>query len=102
MSIAFIVRVEAMKYDICVEAGNIVDWKKLWAGALNFVLPLCVMTYMLVSGRTPSYAACLAIATLIVVSWLTPNKMTGKKICEAMGMGMKTATMKSMRTACQR
>ena len=44
MSIAFIVRVEAMKYDICVEAANIVDWKKLWAGALNFVLPLCVMT----------------------------------------------------------
>ena len=93
MSIAFIVRVEAMKHDIGVEAGNIVDWKKLWAGALNFVLPLGVMTYMLVSGRTPSYAACFAIATLIVVSWFTPNKMTGPKICEAMVMGMKTATM---------
>lgn len=93
MSIAFIVRVEAMKHNIGVEAGNIVDWKKLWAGALNFVLPLGVMTYMLVSGRTPSYAACFAIATLIVVSWFTPNKMTGPKICEAMVMGMKTATM---------
>lgn len=93
MSIGFIVRVEAMKHDIGVEAGNIVDWKKLWAGALNFVLPLGVMTYMLVSGRTPSYAACFAIATLIVVSWFTPNKMTGQKICKAMVMGMKTATM---------
>ena len=93
MSIAFIVRVEAMKHDIGVEAGNIVDWKKLWAGALNFVLPLGVMTYLLVSGRTPSYAACFAIATLIVTSWFTPNKMTVPKICEAMVMGMKTATM---------
>ena len=93
MSIAFIVRVEAMKHDIGVEAGNIVDWKKLWAGALNFVLPLGVMTYLLVSGRTPSYAACFAIATLIVTSWFTPNKMTMPKICEAMVMGMKTATM---------
>lgn len=93
MSIAFIVRVEAMKFDIGVEAGNIVDWKKLWAGALNFVLPLGVMTYLLVSGRTPSYAACFAIATLIVTSWFTPNKMTVPKICEAMVMGMKTATM---------
>lgn len=93
MSIAFIVRVEAMKYDIGVEAGNVVDWKKLWAGALNFVLPLGVMTYLLVSGRTPSYAACFAIATLIVTSWFTPNKMTVPKICEAMVMGMKTATM---------
>ena len=93
MSIAFNVRVEAMKYDIGVEAGNVVDWKKLWAGALNFVLPLGVMTYMLVSGRTPSYAACFAIGTLIVTSWFTPNKMTAPKICEAMVMGMKTATM---------
>ncbi|MFT5485629.1 MAG: TRAP transporter 4TM/12TM fusion protein, partial [Alphaproteobacteria bacterium] len=93
MSIGFIVRVEAIKHDIGVEAGNIVNWKKLWAGALNFVLPLGVMTYMLVSGRTPSYAACFAIATLIVVSWFTPNKMTGQKICKAMVMGMKTATM---------
>ena len=93
MSIAFNVRVEAMKHDIGVEAGNVVDWKKLWAGALNFVLPLGVMTYMLVSGRTPSYAACFAIGTLIVTSWFTPNKMTGPKICEAMVMGMKTATM---------
>ena len=93
MSIAFNVRVEAMKYDIGVEAGNVVDWKKLWAGALNFVLPLGVMTYMLVSGRTPSYAACFAIGTLIVTSWFTPNKMTAPKICEAMVIGMKTATM---------
>ena len=93
MSIAFIVRVEAMKYDIGVEQANIVDRRKLYAGALNFVLPLGVMTYMLVSGRTPSYAACFAIATLIVTSWFTPNKMTPKKICEALLMGMKTATM---------
>ena len=93
MSIAFIVRVEAMKYDIGVEQGNVVDWKKLWAGALNFILPLGVMTYMLVSGRTPSYAACFAIGTLIVTSWFTPNKMTAPKICEALVMGMKTATM---------
>jgi len=93
MSIAFIVRVEAMKFDIGVEEGNVVDWKKLWAGALNFVLPLGVMTYMLVSGRTPSYAACFAIGTLIVTSWFTPNKMTAPKICEALVMGMKTATM---------
>ena len=93
MSIGFIVRVEAMKYNIGIEVENIVDRKKLWSGALNFVLPLGVMTYMLVSGRTPSYAACFSIATIIVTSWFTPNKMTGPKVCKAMVMGMKTATM---------
>jgi TRAP transporter 4TM/12TM fusion protein len=93
MSIAFIVRIEAMKHDIGVEEANMVDRKKLYAGALNFVLPLGIMTYMLVSGRTPSYAACIAIATLIVTSWFTPNRMTPKKIGEALMMGMKTAAM---------
>lgn len=93
LSIAFIVRVEAMKYGIGIEQSNIVDRHKLYAGALNFLLPLGVMTYMLVSGWTPSYAACVAIATLIVTSWFTPNRMTPRKIGEALALGMKTSIM---------
>tara|TARA_R110000787_G_scaffold103270_2_gene209788 strand:+ start:798 stop:2939 length:2142 start_codon:yes stop_codon:yes gene_type:complete len=93
LSIAFIVRVEAMKHGIGIEQSNIVDRHKLTAGALNFLLPLGVMTYMLVSGWTPSYAACVAIATLIVTSWFTPNRMTPAKICEALALGMKTSIM---------
>ena len=93
LSIAFIVRVEAMKHGIGIEQSNIVDRHKLYAGALNFLLPLGVMTYMLVSGWTPSYAACVAIATLIVTSWFTPNRMTPRKIGEALALGMKTSIM---------
>ena len=93
LSIASIVRIEAMKHDIGVEAANDVDRQKLVAGALNFVLPLGVMTWMLVSGRTPSYAACLAIGTLIVTSWFTPNRMTPRKICDALAMGVRTSIM---------
>ncbi len=93
LSIAFIVRIEAMKRGIGIEQANDVDRQKLLAGALNFVLPLAVMTWMLVSGRTPSYAACLAIGTLIVTSWFTPNKMTPKKIGEALALGVKTSIM---------
>ena len=93
MSIGFIVRVEAMKRGIGVEQANVVDRQKLYAGALNFILPLCVMTYMLVSGRTPSYAACVAIATLIVTSWFTPNRMTLNKMGKALALGMKTSIM---------
>ena len=93
LSIGFIVRVEAMKHDIGVEQSNVVDRGKLYAGALNFLLPLGVMTYMLVAGWTPSYAACVAIATLIVTSWVTPNRMTPRKIGEALTLGMKTAIM---------
>ena len=93
LSVAFIIRIEAMKYGIGTEAAEAVDKKKMLAGALNFVLPLSVMTYMLISGRTPSYAACIAIATLIVVSWLTPNKMGPKNISRALALGISTSIM---------
>jgi len=93
LSVGFIVRIEAMKYGIGTEQAETIDKKKMWSGALNFVLPLGVMTYMLVSGRTPSYAAAIAIATLIVVSWFTPNKMGPKNISRALALGIATSVM---------
>jgi len=93
ISVGFIVRIEAMKYGIGTEQAQSIDKKKMLAGALNFVLPLGVMTYMLVSGRTPSYAAAIAIATLIVVSWFTPNKMGPKNISRALALGIATSVM---------
>ncbi|MBT3401164.1 MAG: TRAP transporter fused permease subunit, partial [Rhodospirillaceae bacterium] len=93
MSVGFMVRVESMKHRIGTEQIAAVDWKKLWGGALNFVLPLGIMTYMLVSGRTPSFAACFAIGTLIVVSWVTPNRMGPRKISRALVLGIKTSIM---------
>ncbi|MEK9848816.1 MAG: TRAP transporter large permease subunit, partial [Rhodospirillaceae bacterium] len=89
----FIVRIEAMKRDIGIEKATKIERDKLVSGALNFIIPLGVMTWMLVSGRTPSYAACAAIGILILTSWFTPNKMTPKKISEAFLMGMKTSIM---------
>jgi TRAP transporter 4TM/12TM fusion protein len=93
MSIAFIVRIETMKRGIGIEQANIVDKAKLRAGALNFILPLGVMTWMLVTGHTPSYAACLAIGTNIATSWLTPNRMTPRRICRALMLGMRTSIL---------
>jgi len=93
MSVAFIVRIEAMKYHIGTEQVTAVDRKKMLAGLLNFVLPLTIMTFMLVTGKTPSYAASTAIAALIVVSWLTPNKMGPKNITRALTLGISTSVM---------
>lgn len=93
LSVGFIVRIEAIKYQIGTENVPPIDKKKMLAGLLNFVLPLVVMTYMLVSGRTPSYAASIAIGTLVVVSFLTPNKMTPKRLSKALSLGIKTSIM---------
>lgn len=93
LSVAFIVRIEAMKYCIGTEKVAAVDRRKMLAGLLNFVLPLSIMTFMLVTGKTPSYAAATAIATLIVVSWFTPNKMGPKNITRALSLGISTSAM---------
>ena len=93
LSVAFIVRIEAMKYGIGTDKPEAVNKAKLVGGALNFLMPLALMTYLLVSGRTPSYAACFAIGALILVSWFTPNKMTPKKILQAFGLGIGTSVM---------
>ena len=93
LSVAFIVRIEAIKHDIDTDAVEAVDRGKLFAGVLNFVLPLGVMTTMLVSGRTPSFAAAWAIGTLIVVSWATPNRMGPTNIARALALGISTSVM---------
>lgn len=93
LSVAFIVRIEAMKYHIGTEQVTAIDRSKMLAGLLNFVLPLSLMTFMLVTGKTPSYAAATAIATLIVVSWVTPNKMGPKNIVRALALGVNTSVM---------
>ncbi len=93
MSVAFIVRIEAMKYAIGGDKPDAVDKAKIRAGVLNFILPLGVMTYMLMSGRTPSFAAAYAIGTLVLVSFLTPFKMGPRNIARALLLGIKTAIM---------
>ncbi len=93
MSVAFIVRIEAIKYNISTEQVEAVDKGKMISGFLNFIVPLGVMTYMLVTGKTPSYAASVAIGTLVVISWLTPNKMGPRNIAKALNLGIKTSIM---------
>ena len=93
LSVAFIVRIEAIKHHIGTDEVEPVDRKKLFAGVLNFVLPLGVMTTMLVSGRTPSFAAAYAIGTLVVVSWATPNRMGPRNIVRALALGVSTSVM---------
>lgn len=93
MSVAFIVRIEAVKHNIGTDKVEAIDRDKVIAGVLNFIIPLGLMTYMLVSGYTPSFAACYAIACLIVVSWFSKSKMTPAKIANALAMGIKTSIM---------
>ena len=106
LSVAFIVRIEAVKHQVGEGIDMRVDRAKIISGGLVFLLPLAVMITLLMSGVTPSFAACWAIATLILVSWgsyiaaritgikqLAANVMTPKRISSAIMLGMQSAIM---------
>lgn len=106
LSVAFIVRIEAVKYDAGSEIDLTVDRAKMLSGGLVFVIPLTVMIWLLLSGVTPSYAACWAIVAVIVTSWFTsliayfqkdgafqPVNMGPSKISEALISGIRSAIM---------
>ena len=106
LSVAFIVRIEAMKYDAGTDIDLTVDRAKMLSGGLVFILPLTVMIWMLMSGVTPAYAACWAIVAVIVTSWCTsifarltngvtfkPVQMGPSKIAEALTSGVRSAIM---------
>ena len=106
LSVAFIVRIEALKYDAGSEIDLTVDRGKLLSGGLVFVIPLGVMIWLLISGVTPAFAACWAIAALILTSWATsllaralprgvfePVTMGPSKIAEAFASGIRASIM---------
>jgi TRAP transporter 4TM/12TM fusion protein len=71
LSVAFIVRIEAVKYKVGDDQDLVIDKGKIISGGLTFILPLTVMIWLLMTGVTPSYAASWAIAALVLVSWAT-------------------------------
>jgi len=106
LSVAFIVRIEAIKHNVGEGVDMTIDKAKIVSGGLVFILPLTLMIVLLMSGVTPSFAACWAIASLIIVSWgsyltskltgikqLATNVMTPKRIANAFMLGMQASIM---------
>ena len=106
LSVAFIVRIEAMKYSVGDDISLKVDYGKLISGGTTFVIPLTIMIYLLMTGVTPSYAASWSIASLVVISWLNtivskfikgsnfnPLFMGPKRISEAFMNGIKASIL---------
>lgn len=106
MSVAMIVRIEAVKYQVGEGVDLKVNRGKLVSGGLTFVIPLTVMITLLMTGVTPSYAASWAIAAIVIISWGTsiaakflnlknfePVSMGPNKITQALLIGIKSSIM---------
>ncbi len=87
-SVAAWVRIEAKKMHLVSVEESPPTVREVFAkGGISFLIPLCTLIGMLISGFTPTYAAAFAILAVIVSSWLTPNKMGPKAILEALALG---------------
>lgn len=93
-TVAFFVRIEAKRSMV-----NALDGEKVSAievikkGGIVFLLPISVLIGLLIYGFTPTYAAGISIISVVVASWVTPNRMGPKAVVEALALGAKNMVM---------
>lgn len=88
LSVAMFVRIEAKRSN----AQHLADPDAPRIGAVlkngwHFLLPLGVLVGALVQGFTPTYAAGIAILSVIVASWLSKQPMGPRAILDALVLG---------------
>ena len=88
LSVGFFVRIEARRLDLqpMPSEGRTLGTAVREGGA-SFIIPICLLIGLLVSGFTPTYAAVIGIIAVIASSWLTKRPMNFKAVLEALEMG---------------
>ncbi|MEE3170646.1 MAG: TRAP transporter permease [Pseudomonadota bacterium] len=93
LSVAMFVRIEAKRsHAVKLEDDNSPSLMTVLKDGWHFLLPLFVLVGALVYGFTPTYAAGIAILSVIVASWLSSKPMGVKDILEALMMGARNIT----------
>lgn len=78
-SVIYFVRIQARKLDMqpMDNADQLTLWQAFKRGGASFVIPICLLIGLLVSGFTPTYAAVIGVVAIIVSSHLTQRPMAG-------------------------
>lgn len=86
-SISFYIHIHAKENNIKGEDNDVKILPLLREG-FHFIIPLSTLVGLLIYGYSPTYAASIAIVTIILASYLTKNKRMGiKEILEALALG---------------
>ncbi|WP_286220083.1 TRAP transporter permease [Marinobacter apostichopi] len=93
LSVAMFVRIEAKRsHAVKLEDEEAPTLKDVLKDGWHFLLPLVVLVAALVYGFTPTYAAGIAILSVIVASWLSKHPMGPRDILDALVMGARNIT----------
>jgi len=91
LTVSYFVRIEAKRLGLNPTADEhsekvSVVLKEGW----HFIIPMVVLVWFLVSGRTPTTSAAFAILSVIAASWISPKPMHLNDIFDAVVDGVKT------------
>ncbi len=93
ISVAMFVRIEAKRsHAVKLEDDEAPSLKEVMKDGWHFLLPLVVLIAALIYGFTPTYAAGIAILSVIVASRLSRHPMGIRDILDALAMGAKNIT----------
>lgn len=88
LSVAMFVRIEAKRsHAVKLEDENAETFGQVLKGGWHYLLPLVVLVAALIYGFTPTYAAGIAIVSVVVSSWIARKPMTLTDILEALAQG---------------
>jgi len=98
LSLAFFVRLRAARLGLVASASldESDDEPAALAQRWPLLLPLLVLVGLLTAGYTPVYAAGIAIVSVVLASWLTPERMGPVAIVEALAMGSRNMVKTAM------
>jgi len=88
-SVAFFVHIEALKYGILpMPKKSLPKLGKVLRQGIHFTIPVIILMVLLIKGFTPTYAACIAIGSIVVVSWFRRDTRMGiRDILDALYIG---------------
>lgn len=93
-TVAFFVRIEAKRsYVTAFDNEKVSAIEVIKKGGVVFLLPIGVLIALLIYGFTPTYAAGISIVSVVVASWLSPNKMGFKAIMDSFVLGARNMVM---------
>ncbi|MCP5420722.1 MAG: TRAP transporter fused permease subunit [Gammaproteobacteria bacterium] len=87
ISVAIWVRIEAMKLGIRGDTENAPRFLDVIKSGGHHLIPIIVLVTLLIVGFTPTYAAGFSILSVVVASWLSPQRMGPRAIVEALALG---------------
>jgi len=93
LSVGFFVHVEALKMGMKpLSKKEIPNLKEVLKQGAIFLIPVVLLVLLLVRGFTPTYAACVAMLSIVVVSWFRKEtRMGAREILDALYIGARNS-----------